>query len=201
MAYEKSTMNEKKLNRRALIMKSAIEVIGQKGYHRTKIIDIAREANIADGTIYLYFDCKDDLLIRIFEETLTERLTQLREQLAPIEDKVEKLHKFFQVHADMYKDNPDELNFFAMEARQSPQFYRKYPDFNPFADYKRFLIDLCKDAINSNAIRKVSPEVMATMLWGILEYTLIQWASGNMKLSINNMIKQTIDILHNGLAV
>jgi TetR/AcrR family fatty acid metabolism transcriptional regulator len=200
MAYDKSTLNPRKQRRRAAIIKGAIIAFGQKGFNKTKIIDIAREADVADGTIYLYFENKDDVLIKVFQETLAERLAQLREKIDPIEDKVEKIHKYFELHAEIYKDHPEELRFFAIEARQSPQFYERYPDFNPFAQYKKYLYKLCKDAIDSGAIRKVSPEVMANILYGTLEYTLVRWATGELKLSIKNVIKQSIDILHNGLA-
>ncbi|MFO7897176.1 MAG: TetR/AcrR family transcriptional regulator [Candidatus Cloacimonadales bacterium] len=200
MAYDKSKLNPRKQRRRAAIIRGAIVAFGQKGFNKTKIIDIAREADVADGTIYLYFENKDDVLIKVFQETLAERLAQLKEQIDPIEDKVEKIHKYFELHADIYKDHPEELRFFAIEARQSPQFYERYPDFNPFAKYKRYLYNLCKDAIDSGAIRKVSPEVMSNILYGTLEYTLVRWATGELKLSIKNVIKQSIDILHNGLA-
>jgi len=200
MAYDKSTLNPRKQRRRAAIIKGAIIAFGQKGFNKTKIIDIAREADVADGTIYLYFENKDEMQQQVFQETLAERLAQLREKIDPIEDKVEKIHKYFELHAEIYKDHPEELRFFAIEARQSPQFYERYPDFNPFAQYKKYLYKLCKDAIDSGAIRKVSPEVMANILYGTLEYTLVRWATGELKLSIKNVIKQSIDILHNGLA-
>ena len=199
MAYEITTLNARKRKRRDSIIRGAIVVIGQKGFNRTKIIDIAREAQVADGTIYLYFDNKDDLLIKVFEETLEVRLAQLKEQIEPIEDKVERIHKYFHLHAEIYKEHPEELRFFAIEARQSPEFYNRYPEFNPFAEYKKYLLDLCKDAIDSKQIRKVSPEILSSILYGTLEYTLVRWATGDLKLSIKNVIKQSIDILHNGL--
>ena len=199
MAYEVSTLNERKQKRRESIIKGAIVVIGQKGFNRTKIIDIAREANVADGTIYLYFDSKDALLIQVFEETLEKRLNHIKEQIEPIEDKLERIDKFLLLHNDIYKEHPEELRFFALEARQSPEFYNRYPDFNPFKDYKKYLLDLCKDAINSQSTRKLAPEVLTNLLLGTLEYNLVCWATGNLKLSIKNVIKQSIDIVHNGI--
>jgi len=130
---------------------------------------------------------------------LEVRLAQLKEQIEPIEDKVERIHKYFHLHAEIYKEHPEELRFFAIEARQSPEFYNRYPEFNPFAEYKKYLLDLCKDAIDSKQIRKVSPEILSSILYGTLEYTLVRWATGDLKLSIKNVIKQSIDILHNGL--
>ncbi len=201
MAYELSTLNERKQKRREGIIRGAIVVIGQKGYNRTKIIDIAREANVADGTIYLYFDNKDDLLIKVFDETLEKRLNQLKEQIEPIEDKLERLDKFLLLHTDIYKEHPEELRFFALEARQSPEFYNRYPDFSPFSEYKKYVLELCKDAINSQKVRKLAPEVLANILLGTLEYNLVSWATGNLKLSIKNVIKQSIDIVHNGIVL
>ena len=200
MAYEKSKLNAKKQKRRASIMDAAITVIAKKGFHKTKIIDIAREANVADGTIYLYFENKDDLLIKIFVEILELHLSELKAAIEPIESKVEKLRKFFYVHEEIFKDRIDELNFFAMELHQSPEFYKIYPDFNPFAEYRQYLMDLCVDAVNSGEIRKIDPAILMNILFGTLEYTLIQWASDKIELDIKEVIEQSIDLIHNGLA-
>ena len=200
MAYDKNKLNARKQKRRNTIIRAAITVIAEKGFHKTKIIDIARQAGVADGTIYLYFKNKDDLLIKIFEEILELRLNEIKEVIEKIDNKVERLHKYFYLHEQLFTEHPEELNFFAIELRQSPDFHKKYPQFHPFVNYKNYLKDLCIDAVNSQEIRNVNPTVLMNILFGTLQLSLFQWATGTLEVDIKEVISETIDIIHNGLA-
>ena len=90
MAYEIESLNSKKSKKRADLTKAAIKTFAQKGFHRTKISDIAKKAKVADGTVYLYFENKDDLLIKCFEEMLTDLMEKADQRLQAIEDPLEK---------------------------------------------------------------------------------------------------------------
>ena len=59
-----------KVDKRTLITEAAVEVFAEKGFHQARISDIAKRAGVADGTIYLYFKNKDDLLLSVFEEKM-----------------------------------------------------------------------------------------------------------------------------------
>ena len=48
------------------ILRAAAKVFAQSGYFNSKVSDVARSAGVADGTVYLYFKNKDDLLTSIF---------------------------------------------------------------------------------------------------------------------------------------
>ena len=64
------------------------------GFHKSRVSDIAREADVADGTIYLYFKGKDDILISIFEETMSEMIERAEEVVAGEGDPLDRLHRF-----------------------------------------------------------------------------------------------------------
>ena len=96
--------------RRNQILDAASSVFSQKGFHRTTIKDIAREAGIADGTIYNYFKNKPTLLIGIFD--------RMREMLEPDEDAMQQLTQldfrtfiksFLQLPLNTLNDNDFEL--------------------------------------------------------------------------------------------
>ncbi len=65
--------------RKAQILDASTQVFSEKGFHRATIKDIAKEAGIADGTIYTYFENKTALLVGIFE--------RMREAIQPTEDR------------------------------------------------------------------------------------------------------------------
>ena len=58
--------------KRARILEAAIRIFAEKGFYNAKVSEIARLAGVADGTIYLYFRSKDDLLISIFEDRMEQ---------------------------------------------------------------------------------------------------------------------------------
>src|SRR5437763_222240 len=68
---------------------------------------IARAAGVADGTIYLYFRGKDHLLLRLFDEKMTELLAEARSELAREANAPARLARFIQLHLSLVERNPD----------------------------------------------------------------------------------------------
>jgi len=66
-------------NKHRKILRAAVKVFSEKGFYNSRVADIAKEANVADGTIYLYFKNKDDILISLFEEEFGEKGAQIVE--------------------------------------------------------------------------------------------------------------------------
>src|SRR6266567_7172334 len=80
-------------DKRAAIIRAAIRVFAHNGYFNSKVADIAREAGVADGTVYLYFKSKEEILHSIFDRTVDEAVADARKQLDAISDPREKLRK------------------------------------------------------------------------------------------------------------
>jgi AcrR family transcriptional regulator len=77
---------EKDKSKHDKIIEGAIKVFAKKGFYNAKVSEIAREANVADGTIYLYFKNKDDILISLFEEKVDLIITRMEEELAKVDE-------------------------------------------------------------------------------------------------------------------
>ena len=199
MPTQKMTMKEKKKAKRVAILDAALEVFSQKGFQSTKIIEIAKTANVADGTIYLYFKNKDDLFIAAFEAFMNKQLEEIRETLNNIPNEYERLHKFLELHADLFTNNPDTARLMFIELRQTPEFYKKYPDFWPLKEYTEYARELCQDAIDKGFIRETDTEILVTLMMGTMDFALIEWLLGNKEKSLYKVKDAIIDILHNGL--
>ncbi len=78
------------IDKRARILSAAVKVFAEHGFHNSKVSEIAKKAKVADGTIYLYFKNKDDILISLFEESLKLLINNMREAVREIEDPLEK---------------------------------------------------------------------------------------------------------------
>lgn len=199
MSAKKMTMKEKKKAKRVAILDAALDIFSQKGFQDTKIIEISRKADVADGTIYLYFKNKDDLFMAAFESFMQKKMKQFRDILEPIENKYERLHRFLDLHAEMFTNNPDLARFMFIELRQSPQFYNKYPNFWPLREYTEFAKQLCSDAVKAKSIRPIDPEVLVTIMIGTMDFALIEWLLGDKDKSLYDIKESILDIIHNGL--
>lgn len=201
MAYSVDGLNDRKQNRRSMIIDAAIKVFAQKGFHDTKIADIAKVAQVADGTIYLYFDNKDDLLIKVFEEMIVDLLDKAKVKLDQIEDKVEKIKSFIDLHIEFCENNPHSAKLLIIELRQSPEFYNKYPEFWPIKHYLGFLNDLCREAVTSGHIRQIDPELLTTIIFGSLDFTITTWLLSKSKIDLKRIKDGVADIIYHGLEV
>src|SRR5678815_1162048 len=78
-------------DKREAILRAATSVFAHNGYFNSKVADIAREAGVADGTVYLYFKSKEDILHSIFDRSVEEALDAARKQIEHVKDPREKL--------------------------------------------------------------------------------------------------------------
>src|SRR3954462_15829791 len=76
-----------KRDKRERILAAAERIFARHGFFAAKVSDVAKEAGVADGTIYLYFKNKDDLLISLFENRMLQVNTQLRAAIDRVKTK------------------------------------------------------------------------------------------------------------------
>src|SRR6059058_5658750 len=86
--------------KRERILRAAIDVFAQNGYFNAKVSEIAKAAGVADGTIYLYFDGKEDILITIFREHTRSYLQSLERDLANIRQPEDRIRVAIRHHLE-----------------------------------------------------------------------------------------------------
>ena len=101
------------------IIDAAVRVISRYGYHNARVSLIAREANVADGTIYLYFTSKDDILISVFNEKMGQFIESCRRQIHQTASVEEKLYVLLQAHLGQLARDPEMAVVTQIELRQS----------------------------------------------------------------------------------
>src|ERR687889_2788708 len=87
-------------DKREAILRAAIRVFAHNGYFNSKVADIASEAGVADGTVYLYFKSKEDILHSIFDRSVEEALDAARKQIERVKDPREKLRQIAALHLE-----------------------------------------------------------------------------------------------------
>src|SRR5438477_10149566 len=92
-------------SKRERILEAAVRVFAEKGFYNAKVSEVARVAGVADGTIYLYFKSKDDLLISLFEDRMEEVNRNVRAALDAGGTPLEKLRRLMLLHLEMVERN------------------------------------------------------------------------------------------------
>src|SRR5215211_89066 len=87
-------------DKREAILRAAIKVFAGKGYFNSKVADIAGEAGIADGTVYLYFKSKDDILHSIFDRAMAEFIAEGNREIENLNGPEEKLRRIAELHLE-----------------------------------------------------------------------------------------------------
>jgi TetR/AcrR family fatty acid metabolism transcriptional regulator len=171
MAVSETHRNEK----RERITDAAIAVFAEKGFHSARVADVAREAGVADGTIYLYFRNKEDLLLCIFEEKMGSLLGELAQALSGIECPRQRVRVFARQHFQQLQANPQLAQVFQVELRQSRRFLREYRP-EKLWEYLDVFAEVIEDGKGSGAFRTdVDTFIAKWAFFGSLDELSIQW--------------------------
>ena len=168
-------MSPSAINRKALILKAAIKVFARYGFSRARTAVIAREARVAEGTIYNYFKSKDDLILTIFEQTWRDLIRALRKALQPIHDPVQKLMVVLTTVIDLFESDPHLAEVFLVELRQSGKCFSSQP-MSVILEFLDLLEEILREGIASGAVRDdINPKIARGVLFGAVENILLGW--------------------------
>src|SRR5437763_4894716 len=161
-------------DKRERILGAAERIFARHGFFAAKVSDVAKEAGVADGTIYLYFKSKDDLLIALFERRMQE-LTQALQGAIAGKTPREQLRAFIKMYLQKVHDEPAAAEVLTIELRQSSKFMKEYE--NPaFADFLRMLGGIIAEGQTRGELDDaVPPHIAARMIFGILDELALAW--------------------------
>jgi TetR/AcrR family transcriptional regulator, fatty acid metabolism regulator protein len=161
-------------DKRERILAAAERVFARHGFFAAKVTDVAKDAGVADGTIYLYFKSKDDLLISLFEHRMTQVNATLRAAIAD-QPPLDQLRAFIRAYLRLVADEPAAAEVLTIELRQSSKFMKEYD--NPaFQDFLRMLGGIVAAAQDKGQLDSaVPPHVAARMIFGVLDELALAW--------------------------
>lgn len=191
--------NAKQKRKRQALLDAAIKVFSLKGFHGARISEIAKEAGVADGTTYLYFKNKDDLLIKAVEDLFDRKLTEMEKRINQEDSGYQKLFHFAEEHITLFTQDPKVVRFLAVELRQSKDFYAKYPEFKPLRQYLNYLQKICNEAIEEGSIRNIDAVSLSYIVFGTVNFVITEWAVQDQAFSLTDMKNHILDILRFGL--
>jgi TetR/AcrR family fatty acid metabolism transcriptional regulator len=166
--------------KRERILQAAISVFAGKGFYDTRVSEIAKAAGVADGTIYLYFENKDDVLISIFQDRIEKLLEILGEVAASDRSIEEKVRKIVGIQLGLLEDQRDLAEVITVNLRQSSRLLKQYAA-PLFIRYLELVAGVIATGQKEGVFRQdLSPRVAARALYGALDGLALTWALGPM---------------------
>ncbi len=166
------------------IIDAAVRVIAEHGYHNAQVAKIAREAKVADGTIYLYFENKDDVLISLFTEKMGKFVSEAKQVLKQIDSPIEQLREIIRLHFEILEQDYKLAIVTQIELRQANPKIRKRIN----AVLKKYLdvIDrVIEEGIKQGMFRPdVDVRNVRKMIFGTIDETVSSWIMDNRKYSL-----------------
>lgn len=159
------------------ILSASMEVFARKGFAESKISEIAQVAGIGDGTIYLYFKNKDDLLISLFESKLEEINQGLREALQGVEGPENQLKAIIDFHLGLAINSVELAALVTIELRRSQKFMKEYAK-EQLAEFLGQWNTVLEAGQASGVFRKdFSTNIFKFIMFGSIDHVIGLWVS------------------------
>jgi len=188
-------------DKRERILRAAVKVFAKNGFYATRVSEVAKAAGVADGTIYLYFKSKDELLVSLFEDRVERLLAFMADELPKRERAAEKLRRVIEMQLGLLEGERDLAEVITVILRQSTKLMKEYaaPRFIAYLDaIARIVVD---GQAQGDFRADVSPHLVARALFGALDGITLTWALGRAEQgALARAATQLSDILLRGLA-
>jgi len=181
------------------ILDAAILVIAEHGYFQSRVSEIADRAGVADGTIYLYFKNKEEILKAAITSAFKEFLLRARDELASISDPVEQLNRLAFLHLSALGANKPLAAVFQTELRHSAKFLAEFSR-NELKQYFDLIRDIVRRGQASGIFRSgVSDKIVANCFFGSLDEMVTSWVLSDHDYPLVGAATAVADVIIAGL--
>jgi TetR/AcrR family fatty acid metabolism transcriptional regulator len=186
-------------SKRERILRAAVDVFAEHGYFNAKVAQIAKAAGVADGTIYLYFDGKEDLLITIFREHTRNYLRTLEQALANVNRAEERLRIAVRHHLETLGRDRALAVVSQVELRHSLKFMSLFSQ-QEVKDYLNVIRKVVEHGQQEGTFRRnVHPQLVAKSVFGVLDEMVTSWILSDKEYDLPAQSEQVADLILTGL--
>ncbi len=188
-------------DKRDRILKAAVKVFARTGFHATRVSEVAKAAGVADGTIYLYFKSKEELLVSLFEDRVEKLLAHMNEQLPKEPNAPARLRAIIDMQLGLLEGERELAEVITVILRQSTRLMKELaaPHFLAYLDAIAKVI--AEGQAKGDFRRDISPHIAARAIFGALDGIALTWALGKAEAgALARAAGQLADILLRGLA-
>lgn len=186
-------------DKRDLILRAATKVFAQNGYFQSQVADVAKVAGVAAGTVYLYFQSKDDLLVSIFERSMNDVLAEARAAVAEVAEPGDRLRRIARLHLERLGRDKDLAVVFQVELRHSVKFMERFSE-TFLQDYFKLIRQAIAEGQQGGAFRKdISATTATKIFFGALDEMATNWVLSRRKYDLRAEADAVVDLFINGV--
>ncbi|MGQ9531370.1 MAG: TetR/AcrR family transcriptional regulator [Desulfotomaculales bacterium] len=181
------------------ILEAAIRVMAEHGYHNTQVARIAREAGVAEGTIYLYFKNKEDLLLSIFREKMSEFIARVRAELASQPDPLARLEALVRTHLACLENDRHVARVVQVELRTDPAVREHVLEV--LRSYFELIEGVVAEGIGQGVFAPdVNVRAARKVVFGALDEVSTSWVLSRRQYRLTELAEPVFRLLVRGLA-
>ena len=186
--------------KRSRILRAAIDVFASKGYFVARMTDVAAEAEVADGTLYLYFEGKEHLLMSIFDSVLGRFIGRLDTEISGLEDPIEKLSVMIRLHLETLGRDRALANVLQIETRHSRRFMSLFTR-GKLGEYLNRVRDIIREGQELGVFRgDMSPGLATNLVFGAVDELVTSWLLADQPGDLLRHHRPLVSMLTDGIA-
>jgi len=192
------TNGKGKADKHHRILDAAIKVFAEQGFFRSTISQIAKEAGVADGTIYLYFKNKDDILLQFYSYKTRKIFNKFNEAVEKTEDSGEKFRNLIRCHLREFQRDRNMAVVFMAEARKG-QLLDSFAD-----ELTKMYLDIVGEVVElgqaEGRFRKdLYLSLVKRYVLGGVEAIISTWVYSGSKYDLESMADPLVDLFLRGI--
>ncbi len=161
--------------KRKRILRAATQVFAVKGYFSARMTDVAKAAEVADGTLYLYFEGKEHLLLSIFDDVLTRFIERASKEIATLDDPVDKLQVMIRLHLETLGHDKDLAHVLQIETRHTRRFMSLFTR-GKLGQYLNLIRSVIEEGQELGCFRRdMSPGLATNLVFGAVDELVMSW--------------------------
>jgi TetR/AcrR family fatty acid metabolism transcriptional regulator len=181
------------------ILEAAIKVFARQGFHQSTVAQIAKEAGVADGTIYLYFKNKDDILIQFFNYKTKQVFDSFRTEVARADSSLEKLRYLIRRHLEEFQRNREMAVVYQVETHQNSRLAE--PQIREMSQMYRDLIsEIVEQGQQEGTIRRdLYVGLVKRFIIGAVDEVINTWLHSNGEYDLVSMADPLVELFIKGI--
>ena len=183
------------------IVDAAVRVFARNGYYNSRVSDVAREAGVASGTIYLYFKTKDEILVTLFREKMAAWVAYVRDKIRDEADAVAKIRRLVALHFSVLEKDPALAEVVQIELRQGHKFFRG-ASAHEISAYFELIGSVLEEGQAAGTIRRdIAVKTAVKVLFGAMDQMATSWVLGKRKYRLSDAAEDVASIFLRGVTV
>jgi len=182
-----------------LILEAAVKVFAEQGFSQSTISKIAREAGVADGTIYLYFKNKDDILVQFFSYKTRQVFARFREEVDKGDNTIGKLNNLIHRHLEEFQNDRNMAVVYQAETHQSIRlFAEQIKEMSKM--YLDIVLEIVEQGQEEGVIRKdLYLGLVKRFILGAVDEVINTWLHSGGKYDLVSMADPLVELFMEGI--